>query len=40
MLPGRLGVRVPASPQAPLAVTLPGERRFTVAPGEERWFRL
>ncbi|WP_137991143.1 glycoside hydrolase family 65 protein [Streptomyces vilmorinianum] len=40
MLPGRLGVRVPASPLGPLTVVLPGERRVTVAPGEERWFRL
>ncbi|MFF0433823.1 glycoside hydrolase family 65 protein [Streptomyces sp. NPDC004327] len=40
MLPGRLAVRVPASPKGPLVVVLPGERRFTVAPGEERWFRL
>ncbi|WP_406864667.1 glycoside hydrolase family 65 protein [Streptomyces sp. HUAS MG47] len=40
VLPGRLGVHVPASPKGPLAVVLPGERRFTVAPGEERWFRL
>ncbi|MFC9396901.1 glycoside hydrolase family 65 protein [Streptomyces sp. NPDC057027] len=40
VLPGRLGVRVPASPQGPLTVVLPGERRLAVAPGEERWFRL
>lgn len=40
MLPGRLGIRVPASPQGPLAVVLPGERRVTVPAGEERWFRL
>ncbi|MFB6816647.1 glycoside hydrolase family 65 protein [Streptomyces sp. NPDC056347] len=40
MLPGRLGVRVPASPRGPLAVILPEGRRRTVAPGEERWFRL
>ncbi len=40
MFPGRLAVRVPASPQGPLTVVLPGERRFTVAPGEERWFTL
>ncbi|WP_086825817.1 glycoside hydrolase family 65 protein [Streptomyces sp. NRRL B-24572] len=40
VLPGRLAVRVPASPKAPLTVVLPGERRFVVAPGEERWFRL
>ncbi|MEV7282152.1 glycoside hydrolase family 65 protein [Streptomyces sp. NPDC093111] len=40
MLPGRLAVRVPPSPKGPLVVVLPGERRFTVPPGEERWFRL
>ncbi|MFF0473992.1 glycoside hydrolase family 65 protein [Streptomyces sp. NPDC004284] len=40
MLPGRLAVRVPASPEGPLAVVLPGDRRLTVLPGEERWFRL
>ncbi|MFE7580226.1 glycoside hydrolase family 65 protein [Streptomyces gardneri] len=40
ILPGRLAVRVPASPEGPLAVVLPGDRRFTVAPGQERWFRL
>ncbi|MFE0653509.1 glycoside hydrolase family 65 protein [Streptomyces sp. NPDC059534] len=40
MLPGRLAVRVPASPEGPLAVELPGGRRVTVAPGQERWFRL
>ncbi|WP_426404597.1 glycoside hydrolase family 65 protein [Streptomyces sp. R-07] len=40
VLPGRLAVRVPASPQGPLTVVLPGGRRFAVAPGEERWFRL
>ncbi|MFC8765425.1 glycoside hydrolase family 65 protein [Streptomyces sp. NPDC057193] len=40
MLPGRLAIRVPASPAGPLAVVLPGDRRVTVAPGQERWFRL
>ncbi|WP_418955586.1 glycoside hydrolase family 65 protein [Streptomyces tritici] len=40
VLPGRLAVRVPTSPRGPLTVVLPGERRFTVAPGEERWLRL
>ncbi|MFJ7960337.1 glycoside hydrolase family 65 protein [Streptomyces sp. NPDC096319] len=40
MLPGRLGVRVPRSARSPLTVVLPDERRGTVAPGEERWFRL
>ncbi|MGW1115784.1 glycoside hydrolase family 65 protein [Streptomyces tanashiensis] len=40
ILPGRLAVRVPASPEGPLAVVLPGDRRLTVAPGQERWFRL
>ncbi|MFG2111894.1 glycoside hydrolase family 65 protein [Streptomyces sp. NPDC048718] len=40
VLPGRLAVRVPASPPGALTVVLPGERRFTVEPGEERWFRL
>ncbi|WP_225802459.1 glycoside hydrolase family 65 protein [Streptomyces sp. NK15101] len=39
MLPGRLSVRVPASPRTPLVVVLPGDRRYTVRPGEERWFR-
>ncbi|MEV4946762.1 glycoside hydrolase family 65 protein [Streptomyces sp. NPDC053755] len=40
VLPGRLAIRVPASPEGPLAVVLPGDRRVTVAPGHERWFRL
>ncbi|TSB31316.1 glycoside hydrolase family 65 protein [Streptomyces benahoarensis] len=40
VLPGRLAVRVPASSRDPLPVVLPGDRRRTVAPGEERWFRL
>ncbi|MFG3039315.1 glycoside hydrolase family 65 protein [Streptomyces sp. NPDC048330] len=40
VLPGRLAVRVPASSAGPLSVVLPGERRRTVAAGEERWFRL
>ncbi|MFM9373586.1 glycoside hydrolase family 65 protein [Streptomyces sp. Da 82-17] len=40
VLPGRLAVRVPPSPLGPLTVVLPGERRFRVVPGEERWFRL
>ncbi|MFB7865067.1 glycoside hydrolase family 65 protein [Streptomyces sp. NPDC056069] len=42
VLPGRLAVRVPASPgsQDPLTVVLPGDRTYTVAPGRERWFRL
>ncbi|MFF8598006.1 glycoside hydrolase family 65 protein [Streptomyces sp. NPDC015232] len=40
VLPGRLAVRVPASPRSRLTVVLPGERRVAVAPGEERWFRL
>ncbi|WP_306310757.1 glycoside hydrolase family 65 protein [Streptomyces hydrogenans] len=40
VLPGRLGVRVPAGPGAPLPLVLPGDRRFTVPPGEERWFPL
>ncbi|MFD4319065.1 glycoside hydrolase family 65 protein [Streptomyces sp. NPDC058548] len=40
MLPGRLAIRVPASPEGPLAVVLPGDRQFTVEPGQERWFRL
>ena len=40
ILPGRLAIRVPASPEGPLAVVLPGGRRLTVAPGQERWFRL
>ncbi|MET8508372.1 glycoside hydrolase family 65 protein [Streptomyces sp. NPDC004787] len=40
MLPGRLAVRVPASPAGPLTVVLPGDRRVTVAPGQERWFHL
>ncbi|WP_282693797.1 glycoside hydrolase family 65 protein [Streptomyces sp. CC208A] len=39
-LPGRLGVRVPAGPGGPLPLVLPGERRFAVPPGEERWFSL
>ncbi|MEU6944432.1 glycoside hydrolase family 65 protein [Streptomyces sp. NPDC046316] len=40
MLPGRLAIQVPASPESPLAVFLPSDRRVTVAPGQERWFRL
>ncbi|MFB7541991.1 glycoside hydrolase family 65 protein [Streptomyces zaomyceticus] len=40
MMPGRLAVRVPPSPEGPLAVVLPGGRRVTVPPGQERWFRL
>ncbi|MGW6963213.1 glycoside hydrolase family 65 protein [Streptomyces zaomyceticus] len=40
ILPGRLAIRVPASPEGPLAVALPGGRRVTVAPGQECWFRL
>lgn len=40
VLPGRLAVRVPASPRGPLPVLLPDGRRIGVAPGEERWFRL
>ncbi|MFB7368869.1 glycoside hydrolase family 65 protein [Streptomyces sp. NPDC056222] len=40
MLPGRLAVHVPVSPQGPLTVVLPDDRRFSVGPGEERWFRL
>ncbi|MFF9912338.1 glycoside hydrolase family 65 protein [Streptomyces sp. NPDC013457] len=40
MLPGRLGVRVPDSSPSPLTIILSEERRGTVAPGEERWFRL
>ncbi|MFD7069583.1 glycoside hydrolase family 65 protein [Streptomyces sp. NPDC059913] len=39
MLPGRLGIRVPAASPGPLGIALPMGRR-TVAPGEERWFRL
>ncbi|MFF2779564.1 glycoside hydrolase family 65 protein [Streptomyces sp. NPDC058052] len=40
VLPGRLGVRVPAGRGGPLPLVLPGDRRFTVLPGEERWFPL
>ncbi|GHJ96890.1 family 65 glycosyl hydrolase [Streptomyces sp. NE5-10] len=40
ILPARLGIRVPAGPGGPFSLVLPGERRFTVLPGEERWFRL
>ncbi|MFI8291413.1 glycoside hydrolase family 65 protein [Streptomyces sp. ms191] len=40
MRPGRLGISVPDSLRGPVVVTLPGERRVTVAAGEERWFRL
>ncbi|MER7958080.1 glycoside hydrolase family 65 protein [Streptomyces sp. NPDC096030] len=40
MLPGRLGVRLPDSAPAPLTVLLPEDRRGTVDPGQERWFRL
>ncbi|WP_405533298.1 glycoside hydrolase family 65 protein [Streptomyces avidinii] len=41
LLPGRLGVRVPASALvSPLPVHLTGSRLVTVAAGEERWFRL
>ncbi|MEU4063478.1 glycoside hydrolase family 65 protein [Streptomyces wedmorensis] len=40
VLPGRLAIEVPASPADPIAVVLPGDRKVTVAPGQERWFRL
>ncbi|MFJ7986188.1 glycoside hydrolase family 65 protein [Streptomyces sp. NPDC096351] len=40
MLPGRLAVTVPDSPEGPLAVVLPGDRKLGVAPGQERWFLL
>ncbi|MFC8494074.1 glycoside hydrolase family 65 protein [Streptomyces sp. NPDC057235] len=40
VLPGRLAVRVPVSSRDSLAVVLPGERRYVLAPGEERWLRL
>ncbi|MGW0752482.1 glycoside hydrolase family 65 protein [Streptomyces sp. NPDC002587] len=41
LLPGRLGISVPASPLVPpLPVCLAGERLATVAAGEERWFGL
>ncbi|MEU8518998.1 glycoside hydrolase family 65 protein [Streptomyces sp. NBC_01216] len=40
MRPGRLGISVPGSQRGPLVVILPGERRVTVAAGEERWFLL
>ncbi|WP_329030135.1 glycoside hydrolase family 65 protein [Streptomyces sp. NBC_01423] len=42
VLPGRLAVRVPASPSGSgvLPVALPDGRTVGVAPGEERWFRL
>ncbi|MFE5481024.1 glycoside hydrolase family 65 protein [Streptomyces sp. NPDC056527] len=40
MFPGRLVIGVPVSSQGPLAVVLPEGRRVTVAPGQERWFRM
>ncbi|MCY0927991.1 glycoside hydrolase family 65 protein [Streptomyces sp. H27-H1] len=40
LLADRLGVTVPASPQGPLRLILPGERHVTAAAGEERWFHL
>ncbi|MFB7917141.1 glycoside hydrolase family 65 protein [Streptomyces sp. NPDC056061] len=41
LLPHRLGISVPRSHHMPaLPVRLAGERLVTVAPGEERWFRL
>ncbi|MFD7867167.1 glycoside hydrolase family 65 protein [Streptomyces sp. NPDC059783] len=40
LLPGRIGISVPASSMGPLVVLLPGERRVTVPAGTERWFRL
>ncbi|MGW7456289.1 glycoside hydrolase family 65 protein [Streptomyces sp. NPDC054797] len=41
LLPGRLGIHVPASRLVPpLPVHLPGGRMVTVAAGEQRWFRL
>ncbi|MGW7440413.1 glycoside hydrolase family 65 protein [Streptomyces sp. NPDC054849] len=40
LLPGRLGVTVPASPLGPLRLTLPGERHVDVAAGEQHWFHL
>ncbi|MFF1341989.1 glycoside hydrolase family 65 protein [Streptomyces sp. NPDC058290] len=39
-LPGRFGISVPASPCDPVHLVLPGDRRASVAPGQQRWFRL
>ncbi|WP_327279864.1 MULTISPECIES: glycoside hydrolase family 65 protein [unclassified Streptomyces] len=38
--PGRIGIRVPPSPLGPVLLVLPGDRRESVAAGQERWFRL
>ncbi|MFG2985954.1 glycoside hydrolase family 65 protein [Streptomyces sp. NPDC048258] len=40
LLPGRLGVTVPVSPEGPLKLILPGERHVDVAAGEQHWFHL
>ncbi|MEU9947474.1 glycosyl hydrolase family 65 protein [Streptomyces sp. NPDC047939] len=40
MIPGRIGISVPASSLGPLVVLLPGNRRVTVPAGGERWFRF
>ncbi|WP_051795887.1 glycoside hydrolase family 65 protein [Streptomyces sp. NRRL S-87] len=39
-VPGRIGIRVPASPLGPVPLLLPGGRRVVLAAGEERWFSL
>ncbi|MGW2270152.1 glycoside hydrolase family 65 protein [Streptomyces yangpuensis] len=39
-LPGRFGISVPASRFGPVRLVLPGGRRTSVAPGQQRWFRL
>ncbi|MEU1494903.1 glycoside hydrolase family 65 protein [Streptomyces sp. NPDC005776] len=40
MMPGRIGISVPASPLGPLVVLLAEGRRVMVPAGGERWFRL
>lgn len=37
---GRIGIRVPPSSRGPLPLVLPGNRRESVAAGQERWFCL
>ncbi|MFB7415886.1 glycoside hydrolase family 65 protein [Streptomyces sp. NPDC056121] len=40
-LPGRFGISVPSSPHGPpVELVLPGDRTASVAPGQQRWFRL
>ncbi|MFJ7587539.1 glycoside hydrolase family 65 protein [Streptomyces sp. NPDC097617] len=38
--PGRIGISVPPSLLGPVPLVLPGDRRESIAAGQERWFRL